>query len=168
MARARGRCNAARRRTPKVRPPSYPGSVRARASVVACDVVAAAGSAGLLVLVAAGLEAHEGGWMLATVALTVVGTGLLASPLLLASALARAPDLRSDTAVDWLPAAIALTYLALVAGTTFIVTSTPPDAQAPLAFAWPLAAGGGALVLANGAMTRAARDTRRGPRGTDA
>lgn len=141
--------------------------MRARASVVASDAVGAAGSAGLLVLVASGLQAHEGGWLVATVALTAVGTGLLAAPLLLASALARAPDLRSDTAVDWLPAGIAATYLALVAGTVAIVAATPPDAQAPLAFAWPLAAGGGALVLANGAMTRAARDAGRGPRGTD-
>ena len=140
----------------------------ARASVVASDAVAAAGSAGLVVLVAAGLEAHEGGWMVLTVALTAVGAGLLAAPLLLASALARASDLRSDTVIDWLPACIGATYLALVAGTAAIVASTPPDAQAPLAFAWPLAAGGGALVLANGAMARAARDTRRGPRGTDA
>jgi hypothetical protein len=134
---------------------------------VASDAIGAAGSVGLLVLVAGGLEAHDGGWLVATVALTVVGTGLLAAPLLLASALARAPDLRSDTAVDWLPAGIAATYLALVAGTVAIVASTPPDAQAPLAFAWPLAAGGGALVLPNGAMTRAARDAGRGPRGTD-
>ena len=136
--------------------------------IVACDAVGAAGSVGLLVVVAAGLEAHDGGWLVLTVALTAVGAGLLAAPLLLASALARASDLRSDTAIDWLPAGIAATYLALVAGTTAIVASTPPDAQAPLAFAWPLAAGGGALVLANGAMARAARDTRRGPRGTDA
>jgi hypothetical protein len=139
--------------------------VRARASIVACDAVGAVGSVGLLVVVAAGLEAHDGGWLVLTVALTAVGTGLLAAPLLLASALARAPDLRSDTAVDWLPAGIAATYLALVAGTTAIVASTPPDAQAPLAFAWPLAAGGGALVLANGAMARAAPAPPPGARG---